>query len=343
MDSGQSAIRTLRGTPKHLSGTGQLDSFTYLMINLPYKCNFRCAKCFNLENGRPREYSNLITLEDRLNRIEDAADIGGKVVIFAGEGEPNLDKHIRTMVAYVHDHGMTSIIYSNGSTITDELIDFYKKNDVSIVFSFDTLDPLVFGMKTKAKEMFARVIINIAKTIESFKDNIYYEKGVRVLNVAVNATISDLNISDISKIKSLWEKDAYFVCNPVVKLGNAASDWGIFRGTDYYSDEFIRQTIQRYSESGGPLTLGSDGLCGYFRWGIAFGPAGDYITCAYTKDTDGLLGNIRDTGLKEAFEMKHEIESHFKPQNTPCLVRSLAFDQYLQHLREIRNNKIEEN
>ena len=326
-------IRTLKGTPKHFSHSGDLNSFTYLMINFPFKCNFRCKKCFNLENGVPRKYNKLILLEDRIDLIKQAKELGGKVVVFAGEGEPNLDKNIKTLVKYVNEYKMIPIIYTNGSTLTNEKIEFYKLNNASIVFSFDTTKENVFSMKSFEKAIMAKTIINITRCVDSFKELIYQEGNLKVLSVAINTTINDKNIDEISSIKSLWKEDTYYICNPLAKFGNAIYNWNLLRNE--FEDNFMSEISKKNSETGGPLTLTKKGLCGYSAYGISVSPKGDYMTCAYTNLTDGFFGNVKNISLKKAWENKHKKEFlHYKKYgNLPCLIRDHSFKEYLKQLK----------
>ena len=331
--------RTLKGTPKHLSKIGDLNSFTYLMMNLPYQCNFRCKKCFNLIDGNPRKYNKLISLEERINLIDQAKEMGGKVVVFAGEGEPSLNKDIKTMVNYVNKSNRVPIIYSNGSTLTNELIEFYKTNNSSIIFSFDSIKENVFSMKSFERGIFPKTIINITRTIDSFKEIAYKEDNLEVLSVAINSTISDLNFDEVKTIKSLWGDDTYYICNPIAKFGDAVHNWNLFRNS--LSDKIISKLIKKNSETGGPLTLNEEGLCGYAAYGISISPEGNYMTCAYTNKTDSFLGNIYDTKLKEAWEDKHKKESLYykKFGNAPCLIRDDSFEEYLKILKTKSENK----
>lgn len=327
-------IRTIKGTPKHLFRDGNLNSFTYLMINLPFKCNFRCKKCFNLENGTPRKYTSLISLEERLDLINQTKEIGGKVVVFAGEGEPNLDKNIKKMVEYVNNLNMISIIYSNGSTLTKQDIEFYKENNASLIFSFDTLQENLFSMKSLERNIFPKTIINITRAVDSFKELIHEENGLEVLSVGVNSTVNDLNLGEIPILKSLWGEDAYYICNPIAKLGNAINNWSILK-RENIEDNLIMEIIKENSETGGPLTLTETGLCGYSKNGISISPNGDYMTCAYTNLTDGFFGNIKEIKLKKAWDRKYkkELDYYKKYGGAPCLIRSKYFNEYLNDLK----------
>ena len=59
------------------------------------------------------------------------------------------------------------------------------------------------------------------------------------------------------------------------------------------------------------------------------------MTCAYTSMTNGLLGNIRDTSLSEAYHRKYSFEKeHYqKHGNAPCLVRDTRFVEYIEKLK----------
>lgn len=326
-------MRTFRGTPKHLSRTGELDSFTYLMLNLPYECSYRCLKCFNLDDGSPIIPADAISLADRINLIHKAKGMGGKVVVIAGEGEPSLDRDIRTIISEISGLGMIPIIYSNGSTLTNELVEFYEKNNVSIMISFDSLNPKLYHKLTGGKGNLKKVMENIENTIKVYRNTRQTHGNLEILRLGMNATVSDVNADEIAKIKEHWSDDIYFVCNPLLNIGNANPNWKelMHDGSDPLKKH--GQLIGRLSEPGGPLTTGSDNICGYYQWGIAVGPSGDYMICPYTKKTDQLLGSMRTTSLQDAFKNKHEIESHFKPQDTPCLVRSSEFNHYLQSLK----------
>ena len=91
------------------------------------------------------------------------------------------------------------------------------------------------------------------------------------------------------------------------------------------------------AETGGPLTLGKNGLCGYSINGIAVSPSGDYMTCAYTSLTDGLFGSIFNRSLREAYNYKKKQEQKFYDNfgKCPCLVRSHKFNNYLKTLKNL--------
>ncbi len=328
-------IRTLHGTPKHLSKTNELNSFTYLMLNLPFVCNYKCTKCFNLENdvSHKEKNSRYLSLKERFDLINQAAELSGKVVVIAGEGEPSLDKNIKELVSYAYQKGMSSIVYSNGSLMTKDLVLFYKDHNTAIVFALDSIVPSKYDSLTQTKGLLPKVLQNIKNAIEVYGEPLL-QQNLKVYNIAINVTVSNANGGEVKNIKDLWQEKVYFICNPIAKLGNAFTHWQTF-GNDETSTKRHAKLIEELSETGGPLTLGKDGLCGYSRWGISISPIGDYMTCAYTNLTNGLLGNARGLSLKEAFSKKHKLETTFYKQyeNSLCLVRAEKFFGYLKMLK----------
>ena len=279
-----SKIRTLKGTPKHLSKTGELKEFTYLMLNLPFACNYRCIKCFNLENDNPSNEKNqqYLTLDERLTLIDQSADLGGRVVVIAGEGEPSINKSIHDIISYANRKGMVSIVYSNGSTVNEDFAKFYKENNTALVFSLDSLIPTKYDMLTQTKGMFPNAMRNIQSAVEMYGGPLLQQE-LEIYSIAINTTVSNMNEDEVEHIKELFGERVYFICNPLAKLGNASTYWKMF-GNDEVSVTRHQEMIQRLSETGGPLTLGSDGLCGYSAWGISVSPSGEYMTCAYQTD-----------------------------------------------------------
>jgi len=330
--------KILRGTPLHLSKSGKLNDFAYLMINLPYICNYQCKKCFNLEDNNFHSYSNPLNLKEIFVLIDQAKDTGGQVVTLSGEGEPSLHNEIREIVEKINSAGMINIVYSNGSILTKELISFYAEHDTTLVISIDTLCSELYLELTgnKDKNIFQQVLKNINQAREIYSRFIETKDGYQIVRLAFVTTVSSLNKDEIEKIKAFCGDDIYFICNPLAKLGNAISNWDEMMRSDD-DDKEIEKIIKQMSETTGPLTLGSNGLCGYSINGISVSPAGNYMTCAYTSLTDGLFGSVVNKSLREAFNYKQKQEQFFYNTNgtCPCLVRSPGFNKYLECLKNI--------
>lgn len=312
-----------------------MDGFTYLMLTLPFKCNYRCPKCFNLSSDKPATSGEAMSTGRILDTISEAHELGGKVVVIAGEGEPTLHKDIRTLVGRIDELDMIPIVYTNGYALTPHMAEFYRNSNTCLVIALDSLKPDVYRLVTGTKgDVLALVIRNLENLRRVYADTIEEREGLRILRLALNMTICSRNKGEIADVKAFAGDDMYFVCNPLARQGNAEGYWRVLIDSE---DDFAEQQrlVRAYSESGGPLTLDRVGLCGYSVNGIGIGPYGDYMTCAYTWKTNGLLGNVRNRSLQEAYEFKRAVERTHYAQNgaAPCLIRASSFDAYLGRLK----------
>jgi len=310
--------------------------FLYLMINLSYDCNFHCEKCFHIENNYPNELEANIDIFRIKELINEAKKIGVHSIVIAGKGEPALNENIKEIVSEIHNIGLIPIVYTNGSTLSPTLIDFYFNHNVSIVIALDSLNEQIYDIHTHTKAMLPIVLNNIENVRKKYIEKIIELNGNRVVQLAINTTISSINKLELEKIRQFCKDDILFVCNPIARFGNATNNWNdlVTNEQDY---QLFYKLSQKYSETGGPLTITEDGYCGYSRNGIAISPSGDYMTCAYTSKTNGLLGNIKNTSLKDAFELKHKYENEYynKYGKIPCLIRHDIFDKYIEKLNNM--------
>ncbi|MCX6580142.1 MAG: radical SAM protein [Candidatus Aminicenantes bacterium] len=328
-------MKTLRGTPKHLSKTGELEGFTYLMLNFPFSCNYQCLKCFNLMDNHPVTTGNPLSLEEIRRTIKEANELGAKAVVIAGEGEPTSHKNIIEIVSLIDQLEMIPIIYSNGSTLNSRFAQKYHDLNVCLVIALDSLNPQVYNMLTNNKgDALSQVLKNLENIRRVYTDTVEYKNDLKIVRLALNMTVCSRNMSEIEDIKKIAGDDIYFVCNPLARSGNAVANWKKLVESEADFEDF-QKLARKYSESGGPLTLNSSGFCGYSLNGIGIGPFGHYMTCAYTTETNGLLGTIRDRNLQDAYKLKtnHERKHYELHGQIPCLVRDLSFKDFLNSLR----------
>ena len=84
--------KLLVGNPNQLEIDGATDdgSLSYLVMNIPFACNFACPKCYRDDN----KSFDSITIETRKRVITQASDLGADVLCIAGEGEPLTNKRL---------------------------------------------------------------------------------------------------------------------------------------------------------------------------------------------------------------------------------------------------------
>jgi MoaA/NifB/PqqE/SkfB family radical SAM enzyme len=189
-------------------------------------------------------------------------------------------------------------------------------------------------MLTGGKGCLERVLKNIETLRVAYRPLITLNEGLTVLSLAVNTTVSTKNVGELPQIRASCGEDIYFICNPLDCSGAAMANWDRLMLGVQNPAEFA-DLIKDYSEAGGPLTLGKDGCCSYSKYGISLSENGDWMTCAYTQRTNGLLGNIRRLPLKDAYMRKHGIESKFYEEkgSVPCFMRAFIGD-YVDELKK---------
>ncbi len=110
-----------------------------LFWNVTYACNFRCRICF-ADAGRP--HPEELSTEEAKGLVKRAHAAGVRDIIISG-GEPFMRKDLIEILACMADVGMTTRIASNGSLLTDNILDRLRGATLtkSLQISLDTLDP----------------------------------------------------------------------------------------------------------------------------------------------------------------------------------------------------------
>jgi len=313
----------LTGSARHFELLGGLRRFDYLMLNLPYICNYRCEKCCNY-----REESvsgEALTLGEINKLIDDGKDLGMRVLVIAGEGEPFLDNRIMAIIQHANAAELIPYIFTNGSKLDKDTAQFLKENKASLVINVDSLNEGMYDRLTGVKNGFRVAYENIQGIRGQFKDT-YTQIGVYGLRrIAINTVVSVLNQGELAQIKDFCQEDFAFVCNTPMKVGKAA-------GNSIFSEAVsIVDTI--------PLGTTSDGLwCAYMRNGISVGAKGEILTCGYSLDSEGFLGNVRNGGLKRYRSIANSAVDDFynRHGHCRCILRHPRYDQFIQGLKEMQ-------
>ncbi|MBU0471631.1 MAG: hypothetical protein KKF65_03335, partial [Nanoarchaeota archaeon] len=64
---------------------GGLRNLEYLMLNLPYNCNYKCSKCCN--DSRGNSTKKPLSSDEIHELIIETKRLGTRVLVIAGEGE----------------------------------------------------------------------------------------------------------------------------------------------------------------------------------------------------------------------------------------------------------------
>lgn len=328
-------IKTLRGRPDHLElsqplGAAPLD---YLMLNFPFRCNYICGKCCNaaytVHQELPR--SSFFGGDELRGVVDQAHDLGARVVVIAGEGEPTLTKGIEEVIAYAYSRGMITIMFTNGSTMNQQRATFCRDNGTSLIISLDSLNEERYDALVGKQGAFRRASPTLALVRDVYRGTETIEKGHRIVRLAVNTLVSRHNEEEIEAIRAFCGEDMLFVCNYPSPHGEIKRRWEEYVGTkeDY---ERLKDTSRRMSETTGHSTMTPDRKCAYQHYGIAVGSDGSYLTCAYNEDMHGMIREVRTMSLRDAVAHIRALEQRFHDAygQQPCLLRHEDFDSFLR-------------
>jgi radical SAM protein with 4Fe4S-binding SPASM domain len=114
-----------------------------LFWNVTYACNYRCAICFT-DAGPVR--GDELTADEALALVDAARDAGVADIIISG-GEPFMRPDMADILARMAQAGMSARIATNGSLLSDDLLDRLCNETLTKSFqvSLDTLDPGLYA------------------------------------------------------------------------------------------------------------------------------------------------------------------------------------------------------
>lgn len=119
----------------------QINQIPSVNFHLWEPCNMRCKFCFATfqdvkQSILPKGH---LPKEKAVQVVQQLADFGFQKITFAG-GEPTLCKWLPDLIATAKDAGMTTMLVSNGSRLTEEFLEDNKNKLDWIAISIDSLN-----------------------------------------------------------------------------------------------------------------------------------------------------------------------------------------------------------
>jgi organic radical activating enzyme len=332
----------LRGSAPHLELQGLLgpDARPYLMLNLPFVCNYRCLKCCNqdlsIQSTNPRKS---LTLAEIREIFEEARENGYRVLVLAGEGEPLLDRRLRAIVQAANNNDLVPYIFTNGSLLNQDNVDFLASERASLIISLDSLDPLLYKRLYGGKADLSKVMASIAYCRERYRELIE-QIGSRVLvSLAINSVINRLNATEVKTIERFCGNDIVYVCNRPTCIGLAEANWSKLYGNEPSDALDIERVLASLSETNGPLGTASDGVwCAYMKQGVSIGHEGSFLVCAYGIETAWFYGEYRRGSLKVAPRavMRSLTDFYEQAGHSRCVLRHPAYIRWVRGVAQKR-------
>jgi len=286
----------LKGFPPHIHLAYGIERHkpTFFGVHMRPFCNFRCRKCFIGEQKQLYGPNPILSTSEIESIMNSAANVGVKVMGISGAGEPFLDTRITEIIRVANNLGFITIIPTNGSVLTKDLVQFLRDNNVTLALSFDTTDADVFASITGTNpDMFRKVLDNILMAQDVYSGTLEEVtiNGEHALlhRIAIHMTMQNDNQAEIDKVRRLVGKDTLFSISPLAKAGFAQHT---NKSDDLQTDKNIteRHIVVCFDERH------ECDICGFFRYGIDINFDGQLLLDAHAIETRDLFGNIRDFG-----------------------------------------------
>jgi MoaA/NifB/PqqE/SkfB family radical SAM enzyme len=274
---------------------------------MPPQCNYNCVGCFSTRRNRSSGES--LSLEETFELIDQARELGISAIEISGEGEPLMQRErLEEIIDHANNQGIITTLFTNGSLLTRDFIDYIAERNCSLAISLDYLDRELFDENICNRHAFDDVMRNIEYARDVFSRYIEEENGYRVMRFAIHSILDSTSINQIPAIRDFCREDIFYSVAPYANI--------IEQPELELSDEVILDTINQYSD--GSLIVSESAanevgfpVCGTFFYGIGITHEGEILFDAHAFDTRGMIGNIRNCDLRELIHRQRCMRDRF--------------------------------
>ncbi len=279
-----------------------------LEIEFNRQCNYRCPYCYA---GEPE--NNTVKHDPAIidTAIEQAAELGARKIIILG-GEPLMAKELKGAIMRISELGMGTEIFTNGSLMTQELAEFFFRQNCRVSVKLNTPDPAVHDELTGVKD-------SLNKSLRAIR--LLKEAGFTQKMLCASTVISSRNIGDVVELWKYLRREEitpYFeIMTPQGRLKDHRS-----LEVDPLVLKDVFEQIQEFDASLGiswnaqPPLVGSK--CLRHKYSALLNAAGDLFPCV---GIDKKIGNIKDAPLRVLLsesQVIQDLKNHREMIKGPC-------------------------
>jgi MoaA/NifB/PqqE/SkfB family radical SAM enzyme len=303
----------------------------FLGINLPPFCNYKCNLCLAGQgNEIKRDLGKNLNRKEYQKLITDAYLLGIKHIEISGEGEPLLYfDFLKYIISFASNLGIHTLIHTNGSLLTKEIINFLNEKDTSIMVSLSYIREDKFNRFTGTKNQLLTVLNNINLLTSIFSNKKVIEGNYYIYRIGINAEYLGDNQIDLRKIKKeCINKDIFF---------NVAS---LIGKPDLKSSEIMDLDCNSIIISKSLKKIGHP-ICALFFFGLGIRCDGEVLFENHSYLTSKIIGNIRDFPLYKLLERNKKLQKEYflnYSDNGFCPLRNPKFTEFC---KKIKSDKYE--
>lgn len=169
-------------------------------------CQLRCVFCF----VRKRSKDALLSLEDHFSIINQFAQMGGRYIKTAHEGEPFLDENFYSLVDHANAQGLYWTSFSNLISVTPEVASNLYKRRISIIGKLHSLNPSIqetlcgdtghYSIEKWTEHNGTLVPVGLKYLIDAGFNRTIREERVQYTRLGVDVVITNLNYAHVPEV-----------------------------------------------------------------------------------------------------------------------------------------------
>ena len=319
----------------------------YIDMGITQTCNIHCQYCYYAtpENRTTK----IITTENLIRFLNDAAELGIKAIGFLGDGEPTVHPGCFDAVIAGGNAGLDMAISTNGAKLKEEKLEEFLRALTYIRFNISAANAESYSrvMGTGPK-VYNQVIKNISKCVE-LKNRFGLKTTIGMQMVLVEECVDQ--IVDYAKLGRDLGVDYVQIkqCSEhgIIKHGIVPQDYTIyeesFKEAETYMTKDFSVMIKRTKMN---QKVRSYDACYGCRFLPQIDGSGDVYPCGnWFGSKDFLIGNINEQSIKEIFFSKRyeEIQKKVSEEvnvHTQCGIgcRQNEINQYLWDIKNPPNH-----
>lgn len=250
-------------------------------LELTEACNLKCVHCY--EGECHHKLDNALSVEKWKSIIDELADLNINRIILIG-GEPSCYKAHKEIVKYCGEKGLNTTYFTNATMIDDELIQLFKKYNISVKISIYGGSDVVHDTVTTVKGSFERTRNNIIKmnkeNIKMYASVILMKENQDDLQNIINfLKQNNVNYTGYDVIRNVFGQKQNIHCPTNMEIVN--NRYIVRPSFKADKDTFIKNHFYN--------------SCWYGK--IAIKENGDVIPCVFHRED--ILGNVNANSIVE--------------------------------------------